>query len=82
MGFGQSKPVIGETVKSLRFKLLRDTQSNNRFMNILFQRMIHELTPEDFLKLGNPKKCSEYIFLMGNSFNKTNSGNININSQN
>jgi hypothetical protein len=32
--------------------------------------MITKLTPEDFLKLGNPRMCNSYIFMMADSIGK------------
>jgi len=53
-----------------REQLLKSTESSRDFTNKLFQLMITRLTPEDFLKLGNPKTCSEYIFMMADSISQ------------
>ena len=47
-----------------RQQLLKSTQQPRDFMNSLFQQMIDKLTPVDFLKLGNPKECNQYVFTM------------------
>jgi hypothetical protein len=47
-----------------RQQLLKSTQEPRDFMNSLFQQMITKLTPQDFLKLGNPKECNQYVFTM------------------
>jgi hypothetical protein len=63
MGGTTSRPSGGIT----REQLLKSTESSRDFTNKLFQLMIAKLTPEDFLKLGNPKTCSSYIFMMADS---------------
>lgn len=65
MGFGMSKPVFAQSIT--REQLLKSTENPRDFTNKLFQVMITKLTPEDFLKLGNPKTCKEYVFLMADS---------------
>ena len=68
MGFAFSKPsgiVAGPVIT--REQLLKSTENNRDFTNKLFQLMISKLTPEDFLKLGNPSTCNSYIFMMAES---------------
>ncbi len=47
-----------------REQLLRSTTNNRDFTNKLFNVMLDKLTPADFLALGNPNKCSTFIFMM------------------
>ena len=60
MGAGQTKPLGGIT----RQELLQKTTGSQRIVNEMFQEMISRLTPEDFLKLGNPQTCNKFIFMM------------------
>ena len=47
-----------------RDQLLRSTENGRIFTNKLFNIMLEKLTPADFLALGNPNKCSTFIFMM------------------
>ncbi len=47
-----------------REQLLRSTQNSRMFTNKLFNVMLDKLTPADFLALGNPNKCSTFVFMM------------------
>lgn len=47
-----------------RDQLLRSTDQSRVFTNKLFNVMLEKLTPTDFLALGNPNKCSTFIFMM------------------
>jgi hypothetical protein len=47
-----------------RDQLLRSTENGRIFTNKLFNVMLEKLTPADFLALGNPNKCSTFIFMM------------------
>jgi hypothetical protein len=61
MGQAVGKPQI------TREQLLKSTASSRDFTNRLFKLMIKELTPEDFLKLGRPQECRNFIFMMSSS---------------
>jgi hypothetical protein len=61
MGGAASKPRI------TRSQLLAATQDNRDFINKLFNAMMSELTPEDFLKLGRSQQCSQFVFMMADS---------------
>jgi hypothetical protein len=61
MGGGVSKPRI------TRSQLLAATADNREFTNRLFQAMIGQLTPEDFLSLAHSQKCSQFVFMMADS---------------
>jgi hypothetical protein len=63
MGAGQAKPFGGIT----RQELLQKTAGSQRVVNELFHEMITRLTPEDFLKLGNPQTCNKFIFMMADA---------------
>jgi hypothetical protein len=63
MGAGQTKPLGGMT----RQELLQKTAGNQRIVHEMFQEMITRLTPEDFLKLGNPQTCNKFIFMMADT---------------
>ena len=69
MGVFASKP-LGSIGGVTREQLLKSTENTRDFTNKLFQLMITKLTPEDFLKLGNPKTCNEYIFMMADSISQ------------
>ena len=64
MGIGTSRPSVS------RNEILRTTQSSRDFMNLLFQQMITQITPEDYLRLGNPKQCQAYVFTMADTISK------------
>jgi hypothetical protein len=68
MGLGGSKPVFEYGIT--REQLLKSTERPRDFTNKLFQIMLSKLTPEDFLKLSNPSKCKEYVFMMADSINR------------
>ena len=53
-----------------RQELLKSTANPREFTNKLFQVLLTKLTPEDFLKLANPKECSTFIFTMANAISK------------
>ena len=53
-----------------RQELLQSTAKPREFTNKLFQVLLTKLTPEDFLKLANPKECSTFIFTMANGISK------------
>jgi len=53
-----------------RQQLLNSTRDNREFTNKIFGAMISKLTPIDILELSDSGKCSKYIFLMAQSFNK------------
>lgn len=53
-----------------RQELLQSTANPREFTNKLFQVLLTKLTPEDFLKLANPKECSTFIFTMANAISK------------
>lgn len=53
-----------------RQQLLTSTQTSRDFMNKLFQAMLKDLTPEDFMKLGKTQTCSSFVFLMADSIDK------------
>ena len=53
-----------------RQELLKSTANPREFTNKLFQILLTKLTPEDFLKLANPKECSTFIFTMANAISK------------
>lgn len=53
-----------------RQELLKSTANPREFTNKLFQILMTKLTPEDFLKLANPKECSTFIFTMANGISK------------
>lgn len=53
-----------------RQELLQSTANPRDFTNKLFQVLLTKLTPEDFLKLANPKECSTFIFTMANAISK------------
>jgi hypothetical protein len=53
-----------------RQELLQSTAKPREFTNKLFQVLLTKLTPEDFLKLANPKECSTFIFTMANAISK------------
>jgi hypothetical protein len=63
MGGEQSRPLGGIT----RQELLQKTAGSQRIVNEMFQEMITRLTPEDFLKLGNPQTCNKFIFMMADT---------------
>jgi len=65
--FGKSSGGIGGGIT--REQLLRSTENPRDFTNKLFQVMIAKtgLTPEDYLKLGRPQTCRQFIFIMANS---------------
>jgi hypothetical protein len=74
MGSGPSK-LAGATGLSpgqtmTRQQLLAKTQGSREYINLLFNQMIAKLTPEDYLKLGNPQTCSKFIFMMAESLQK------------
>jgi hypothetical protein len=50
-----------------REQLLRSTTNSRDFTNKLFNVMLEKLTPADFLALGNPNKCSTFVFMMADS---------------
>jgi len=53
-----------------RQQLLASTKDSREFTNKIFGAMISKLTPADILELSDSSKCSKYIFLMAQSFNK------------
>ena len=53
-----------------RQQLLASTKDNREFTNKIFGAMISKLTPADILELSDSSKCSKYIFLMAQSFDK------------
>jgi len=53
-----------------REQLLASTRDNREFTNKIFGAMISKLTPADILELSDSNKCSKYIFLMAQSFDK------------
>lgn len=53
-----------------RQELLQSTANPREFTNKLFQILLTKLTPEDFLKLANPKECSTFIFTMAGAISK------------
>jgi hypothetical protein len=63
MGAGQAKPFGGIS----RQELLQKTAGSQRIVNEMFHEMITRLTPEDFLKLGNPQTCNKFIFMMADA---------------
>jgi hypothetical protein len=66
MGGGQAKPLGTVT----RQELLQKTAGTQRIVHEMFQEMISRLTPEDFLKLGNPQTCNKFIFMMADTLYK------------
>lgn len=66
MGGSSSRPTGGLS----RQDMLKVTHSSRDFMNLLFQQMITKLTPEDYLKLANPKECQQYVFTMADAISK------------
>jgi hypothetical protein len=66
MGAGQTKPLGGVS----RQELLQKTAGTQRIVHEMFQEMITRLTPEDFLKLGNPQTCNKFIFMMADTLYK------------
>jgi hypothetical protein len=50
-----------------REQLLKSTANSREFINKLFQVMIAQITPEDFLKLGKSQTCNQFIFLMADN---------------
>jgi hypothetical protein len=66
MGFGASKPLFsGQTIS--RQQLLQNTAGAQKIINEMFEVMRTKLTPEDFLKLGNPAQCKTFVFMMADS---------------
>jgi hypothetical protein len=61
MGGAFSSAVRGSITRD---QLLRSTTNSRDFTNKLFNIMLEKLTPADFLALGNPNKCSTFIFMM------------------
>jgi hypothetical protein len=53
-----------------RQQLLDQSLQPRTFINSLFQKMIAELTPLDFLQLSHPQKCSTFVFMMANTIHK------------
>jgi len=62
MGGGITKP---QTIS--RQALLRNTAGAQKLINDMFEVMRTKLTPEDFLKLGNPSQCKTFVFMMADS---------------
>ena len=62
MGAGVTKPQVIS-----RQALLRNTAGAQKLINDMFEVMRTKLTPEDFLKLGNPSQCKTFIFMMADS---------------
>lgn len=65
MGLGLSKPKLVS-----REKLLQSTEGTQTLVNEMFNIMISQLTPDDFLKLGNPNQCKQFVFMMADSIQK------------
>ena len=61
MGGTFSSAVRGSVTRE---QLLRSTTNSRDFTNKLFNVMLDKLTPADFLALGNPNKCSTFVFMM------------------
>lgn len=62
MGAGVTKPQVIS-----RQALLRNTAGAQKLINDMFEVMRTKLTPEDFLKLGNPSQCKTFVFMMADS---------------
>jgi hypothetical protein len=62
---------IGKPQQLSRQQLLQNTTNTQKIINDMFQIMISQLTPEDFLKLGNPSQCKQFVFMMADSIQKT-----------
>lgn len=50
-----------------RQQLLEKSTNNRAFVNTLFQVLLKQVTPEDYLKLANPTQCSQFVFLLADS---------------
>jgi hypothetical protein len=72
MGSGPSKMAgaIGPAPSMTRQQLLAKTEGSRDYVNLLFNQMIGKLTPEDYLKLGNPQTCQKFIFMMAENLQK------------
>jgi hypothetical protein len=68
MGAGQSKTSFSGQLS--RADLLKATNDTRGFMNFLFRFFIEQIAQKDILALGNPKSCSEYVFVMADALQR------------
>ena len=53
-----------------REQVLKSTEKPRETMNLMFNKMLSTLTPEDFLKLGRAQTCSQFVFMMADSLHQ------------